>query len=66
MGDCDFEIAEANLWHIQKMLERIENEPALFSPAKLGRWLGYTQGVIVANGYGTLEAMKEINKKNKD
>lgn len=33
------------------------------SPAKLGRWLGYMQGVLVAKGVLTLDEAKEINKE---
>lgn len=58
MHDCDFDVEGVDYWHIQDMLERIESNRQHFSEAKLGRWLGWAQGVIVANGYGTLEDMK--------
>jgi len=34
-----------------------------FTDAKLGRWLGYLQGVLVANKCLTLEECKEINRR---
>jgi hypothetical protein len=37
-----------------------------FSQAKLGRWLGYIQGVAVNSGYATLDEMKRINFDNRD
>jgi hypothetical protein len=64
MAYCEFETPEVNYSHLQDMLQRIENDPSQFSEAKLGRWLGYVQGVIVATDYGTLEEMKQINKRN--
>lgn len=48
-------------WHLQDMFGRVEQ--ADFSPAKMGRWLGWAQGAVVANGFGTLEEMKEINRR---
>lgn len=56
---CDWE-------HLQSMLDRITANPADFSPAKLGRWLGYAQGVLVALDVATLDEMKEINKRHAD
>lgn len=55
---CDY-------WHIQHMLERATAEN--LSEAKLGRWLGWAQGVVVAAAIGiTLEDMKELNKRHVD
>lgn len=47
--------------HFVDMRSRITND---FSEAKLGRWLGYMQGFIVALEFATLEEMKEVNKKH--
>lgn len=44
--------------HIASMRSRITSD---FSPSKLGRWLGYVQGVLVAGGYATLDEVKGIN-----
>lgn len=52
--------------HLQSMLDRIRMNPAEFSPAKLGSWLGYAQGVLVALNVVTLDEMKEINKRHAD
>lgn len=52
--------------HLQSMLDRIRMNPAEFSPAKLGRWLGYAQGVLVALNVVTLDEMKEINRRHAD
>jgi len=37
-----------------------------FSEAKLNRWLGWMQCAIVADGYATLEEMKELNRRYTD
>ena len=52
--------------HLESMLQRVEAEPHKFSDAKLGRWLGYMQGVLVANGLATLEEMKQLNVEFRD
>ena len=44
--------------HLVSMLERAS--PA-FSGEKLGRWLGWAQAALVAQGGATLEDMKEMN-----
>lgn len=44
----------------------VRAEAGNFSEAKLGRWLGWMQGVIVALGFGTLEEMKRINMEHQD
>jgi len=64
MADCEFDIAEVNYWHLQDMVEQIIRDPARFSEGKLGRWLGWAQACVVAGGYGTLQDMKAINKRN--
>lgn len=53
---CDLE-------HAHEMLAKIEARPGNFSPAKLGRWLGWLQGSMCALGIITLEEAKEINKR---
>lgn len=49
------------LAHLKSMRDRITPD---FSPAKLGRWLGYAQGVMVARGFATLKDVKEINRRH--
>lgn len=54
--------------HMRDMLRRIDansdaTAPDGFSAAKLGRWLGYLQGVAVALDVMSLDECKEINKK---
>lgn len=49
------------LGHLTGMLEKME--AGQFSEAKMGRWLGYAQGVMVARSLATLNEMKEINKR---
>ncbi len=46
--------------HIQGMEPRLEG---WFSEAKLGRWLGWAQGVACAKNWLTLDECKDINKK---
>jgi hypothetical protein len=46
--------------HAKDMLTRITPE---FSEGKLGRWLGWIQAAMVANGLATLDDMKSINTK---
>lgn len=50
--------------HLASMYQRASNEK--FSDAKLGRWLGYIQGVLVANQCGNLEEFKALNRKYAD
>ena len=48
--------------HLLEMRGKIyESE---MSDGKLGRWLGWAQAAVVAAGCGTLEEMKQINKRN--
>lgn len=51
--------------HLRDMFARIEIG---FSPAKLGRWLGYAQGCLAANADGAvlLEDVKAINEAQAD
>lgn len=62
-----FHVADAgegcSLGHARSMMERIDANPDQFSPSKLGRWLGWLQGVMCAYGLLTLEEAKQINKR---
>ncbi len=51
---------EASFAHLANTRERMDR---LASEAKMNRWLGYAQGVVVASGCATLEEMKEINRR---
>lgn len=44
--------------HLVSMRERVT---PMFSPAKLGRWLGWTQAAVVAHGAAKLDDMKALN-----
>lgn len=59
-GDISFDEDGTDMGHLDSMYHRMENED--FSEGKLGRWLGYAQGVLVAHQCCTLEEMKELNK----
>lgn len=61
--DIDFEEIGVDFDHLKSMVERIEGMPDEYSEAKKGRWLGYMQGVLVANAVMTLEEAKEINRR---
>lgn len=52
--------------HLDQMYRKIISDPTKYSDAKLGRWLGWAQAAVVAAGCGTLDDMKEINRKNCD
>lgn len=56
--------AELTLDHAREMLRRVEEAPDAFSPAKLGRWLGWVQAAAVAAGALSLEQSKIINRMN--
>lgn len=58
--DISFEQEGVDYAHITSMYSRVTSD---FSEAKLGRWLGYIQGVLVPNAIITLEEAKEINKR---
>lgn len=49
--------------HIKEMEFRLEK---WFSEAKLGRWLGWIQGVACAKNWMTLDEAKEVNKRYSD
>lgn len=59
----NFETPHVDFEHLESMLDRIKADPTAFSDAKLGRWLGYAQGVLVANGCMTLDEMKDLNRR---
>lgn len=56
---------DASLEHFRSMLSRATEGRAIgtFSEAKLGRWLGYIQGALVAERVLTLGECKSINQK---
>lgn len=62
----EFEEVGVNFDHLESMYQRVRDNPTGFSEGKLGRWLGYMQGVLVANQCCTLEEMKELNKRFAD
>lgn len=62
-GDISFEEKGVDFDHLSSMVERVESGEIEFSDGKLGRWLGYMQGVLVANDICTLEEMKHLNKE---
>jgi hypothetical protein len=57
----DFETKHVDWDHLSSMLKRIDEDSAQYSEAKIGRWLGYIQGVLVANDCLTLDECKDIN-----
>lgn len=65
---CTSDYSELDFDHLQDMYTRIlaadaSGEP--MSETKIGRWLGWAQAAIVANGGGDLTVMKEINMRHK-
>lgn len=50
--------------HLTEMYNKIKAAPDVYSDAKLGRWLGWAQCAVVAAKCGTLDQMKEINRRN--
>lgn len=66
MDNCSSGIFELDYPHLASMYQRIleadyTTEP--FSETKIGRWLGWAQAAVVSNGCGSLEEMKQINKR---
>lgn len=53
-----------SIGHLRSMYARIMEGQQPFSEAKLGRWLGYAQGVLVAQGVLTLDECKKINRQH--
>lgn len=49
--------------HLRGMYDRILEHQEDFSEGKLGRWLGWLQGVLCAQEVLTLEECKQINKR---
>lgn len=68
-GVPDLPGSDYGMDHFYAMKIRIDNDAASdadgrqFSEAKLGRWLGWLQGVLCAQGWVTLEEMKQLNKR---
>lgn len=58
--NVSFEAENVDFEHLTDMYERMTQDDTM-SEAKLGRWLGYMQGVLVANACITLEEAKAIN-----
>ena len=64
LGDVPLSKAEVVLVdHIKGMPERMADD---FSEAKIGRWLGWVQGVACAKGWLHLDDCKRINKDASD
>tara|TARA_Y100000310_G_C20704325_1_gene833596 strand:- start:16849 stop:17097 length:249 start_codon:yes stop_codon:yes gene_type:complete len=63
-ADVEYETASVDMNHLEDMLFQMET--GVFSEGKINRWLGYAQGVLVANEILTLEDAMEINKKHAD
>jgi hypothetical protein len=61
-----FEEEGVDYEHLESMLKRVQEAHPPLGEAKLGRWLGWMQGVLVANQCGTLENYKAINKSFSD
>lgn len=61
-GNVSFDEVGVDMEHLKSMYDRAVNSDEHFSEGKLGRWLGYMQGVLVANQCCTLEEMKDLNK----
>ena len=49
--------------HLRWMVLQMMSESEM-SINKTMRWLGYIQGVLVAQGHASLDEMKEISRKN--
>lgn len=58
-----FEEIGVDFPHLQSMYDRAMSSDIQFSEGKLGRWLGYVQGVLVANACCTLDEMKKLNER---
>lgn len=63
-NNTKFEQLDVDYTHLVSMYERASTGE--FSEGKLGRWLGYMQGVLIANGCITLDEAKALNKKHAD
>ena len=66
LDDISSDTEELDYPHLVQMLHEMESKPEKFSPAKMGRWLGWMQAAVVAQSCGaiSLEDMKQINKNN--
>ncbi|AKL88218.1 hypothetical protein GMA3_41 [Gordonia phage GMA3] len=62
MDACEFDDPDVSHEHLVDMYyEMTDSCMHELEREKACRWLGYAQGVIVANGYATVEDMKRIN-----
>lgn len=59
----NFEEPNVDYEHLVSMHDRMVKSDPPMSEAKLGRWLGYAQGVLVAHAFLTLEDCKRINQQ---
>ena len=68
LDDVSSDTPELDYNHLAWMLSEMESKPEKFSPAKMGRWLGWMQAAVVAQSCGdiSLEDMKQINMRNAD
>lgn len=60
-------LAPQHLWDMLETMETGVNPQDTereFSDAKMGRWLGWAQAAVVAQGIATLDEMKAINSRN--
>lgn len=55
-----------SLIHLEDMCRRMSESTGTMSPTKMGRWLGWAQGVLAAKGVITLEEAKQINMRWSD
>jgi hypothetical protein len=68
LDNCSSDYSELDYAHLQYMYAKIIEADAAgepFSEPKIGRWLGWAQAAVVANGGGDLADMKEINMRHK-
>ncbi len=67
MDNMSSDNSELDYPHLQDMFMQMRDDAnpqgGQFSEGKQGRWLGWAQAAVVASNCGTLEEMKEINKR---
>lgn len=67
MDNSSSDNTELDYSHLVSMYERAQaghEDGTPFSEGKMGRWLGWMQAAVVANGFGpSLEDMRAINMK---
>jgi hypothetical protein len=59
MAACDVGDDKMQYGHLAWMAEQMPSLPL----DKANRWLGWMQAAVVANGFGTYEEMREINRR---